>query len=85
MANVLGIRLDKVKTEQGPGYGGAILAMVGTGAYKNADEACEKLIEISSSVYPESELTELYDKKYQHFRKIYPALKEFFSEIKEEA
>ena len=85
MANVLGIRLDKVKTEQGPGYGGAILAMVGTGAYKNVDEACEKLIEISSSVYPESELTELYDKKYQHFRKIYPALKEFFSEIKEEA
>lgn len=85
MANVLGIRLDKVKTEQGPGYGGAILAMVGTGAYKNVDEACGRLVEISSSVYPDSELTELYNKKYQNFSRLYPALKEVFSEIKEEA
>lgn len=85
MANVLGIRLDKVKTEQGPGYGGAILAMVGTGAYQDVNEACTKLVEISSSVYPDAELTELYDKKYQNFSKIYPALKKVFSEIKEEA
>ncbi len=85
MANVLGIRLDKVKTEQGPGYGGAILAMVGTGAYSDVDEACGKLVEISSSVYPDEKLTALYDKKYQNFRKIYPALKDVFSEIKEEA
>ena len=85
MANVLGIRLDKVKTEQGPGYGGAILAMVGTGAYGDVNEACTKLVEISSSVYPDEKLVELYDKKYQNFRKIYPALKEVFSEIKEEA
>ena len=85
MANVLGIRLDKVKTEQGPGYGGAILAMVAAGEYKNVNEACGRLVEISSSVYPDKKLTELYDKKYQNFRKLYPALKEVFSEIKEEA
>ena len=85
MANVLGIRLDKVKTEQGPGYGGAILAMVGTGAYKDVNEACAELVEISSSVYPDEKLVELYDKKYRNFSKIYPALKKVFSEIKEEA
>ncbi len=85
MANVLGIRLDKVKTEQGPGYGGAILAMVGTGAYKSVSEACGRLVEISSSVYPDEKLTELYNKKYQNFSRLYPALKEVFSEIKEEA
>ena len=33
-ANVLGIPLDMVKTEQGPGYGAAMLAMVGCGKFK---------------------------------------------------
>ena len=36
MSNVLGIPLDIVATEQGPGYGGAILAMVATGQYPTA-------------------------------------------------
>lgn len=84
MANVLGIRLDTVKTEQGPGYGGAILAMVGTGAYESVEKACGELVEISSSVYPDEKLTALYEKKYNHFKKLYPALKEVFGEISEE-
>lgn len=84
MANVLGIRLDKVKTEQGPGYGGAILAMVGTGAFASVEEACKALVEISSSVYPDDELTALYDKKYKNFSKLYPALKNVFGEISKE-
>ena len=84
LANVLGIRLDKIKTEQGPGYGGAILAMVGTGAYKSVKEACEKLVEVSSSVYPDEKLTALYEKKYRNFSKLYPALKDFFKEIRED-
>lgn len=83
LASVLGIRLDKVKTEQGPGYGGAILAMVGTGAYSNVNEACNALVEVSSSVYPDEKLTALYDKKYKNFSKLYPALKNIFKEIKE--
>ncbi len=84
IANVLNIRLDKVKTEQGPGYGGAILAMIGTGRFANADEACSELIEISSSVYPEKELAALYDKKYEKFKKLYPALKPVFAQLAKE-
>lgn len=84
MANVLGIRLDTVKTEQGPGYGAAILAMVGDGAYASVSEACGKLVEISSSVYPEAELTAMYNERYSNFSKIYPALKSVFREIREE-
>ncbi|MCQ2474980.1 MAG: xylulokinase [Clostridia bacterium] len=84
MANVLGIRLDTVKTEQGPGYGAAILAMVGCGAYGSVSEACAELVEISSSVYPDAELSAMYDEKYKNFSKVYPALKNVFKEIKEE-
>ena len=83
LANVLGIRLDRVKTEQGPGYGGAILAMTACGEYESVDDACRKLVTISSSVYPEKELTEKYEKQYQRFVKIYPAMKNLFKELAE--
>ncbi|MBQ8782294.1 MAG: xylulokinase [Clostridia bacterium] len=84
IANVLGIRLDIVKTEQGPGYGGAMLAMVGCGVYNDVNEACNKLVEVVESVYPDEELAARYDKKYQSFKKIYPALKETFRELSKE-
>lgn len=79
IANVLNIRLDIVKTEQGPGYGGAMLAMVGCGVYNNVNEACNELVEVVESIYPDKNLASLYDKKYQKFKKIYPALKGIFS------
>lgn len=84
IANVLGIRLDNLVTEQGPGYGGAILAMVGTGAYDSVESACAELVSVSSSVYPDEELTALYEKKYNNFKKIYPALKGIFNDFSKE-
>lgn len=84
MANVLGIPLDTVKTEQGPGYGGAILAMVGSGAYDSVCEACGALVDVAETVYPDDELTAKYEEKYQNFKKIYPALKEVFADLNKE-
>ncbi len=79
MANVLGIPLDTVKTEQGPGYGGAILAMVGCGEFESVVAACDKLVEISDTVYPDEELSKLYNEKYSTFKAIYPSLKAIFN------
>ena len=78
MANVLGIELKKAATEQGPGFGGAILAMVASGAYPTVKEACDKLITVASGIRPEEELRARYEERYQAFRKIYPTLKELF-------
>ena len=80
-ANVLGIPLDLVKTEQGPGYGGAMLAMVGCGVYPNVQAAAEALVEVASTVEPDAELTARYEKQYRKYRKIYPAMKALFPEI----
>ncbi len=80
-ANVLGIPLNILKTEQGPGYGGAILAMVGTGRYTDVKSACSELTEIADTVYPDAELTEKYNKKYNKFKIIYPALKNVFADM----
>ncbi len=76
--NVLNIELDSPETEQGPGYGGAILAAVGCGVYASVEEAAKTLVKVTSTQKPDPELAAMYEEKYQTFRKIYPALKELF-------
>ena len=80
-ANVLGIPLDLVKTEQGPGYGGAMLAMVGCGRYGTVAEAADALVEVADTVTPDPALTARYEEQYRKFRRIYPAMKELFPAI----
>lgn len=84
LANVLNIPLDSVLTEQGPGYGGAILAMVGCGEYESVRQATDKLVSVASTVYPDREIAARYETKYQNFKKIYPTLKPLFQMLKEE-
>jgi len=81
LANVLGAELRSPASEQGPGMGGAMLAMVACGAYPTVKAACEALVTVCETVKPEPELTALYEKRYQQFRKIYPSLKNLFPEI----
>lgn len=78
LADVLNIPLDSAVTEQGPGYGAAILAMVGCGEYESVIKGAEKLVSTASTVYPDEKIALRYEKKYQKFRKIYPACKELF-------
>ena len=78
-ANVLGIPLDMVKTEQGPGYGAAMLAMVGCGKFVSVQEAADKLVEVASTTEPDAALTAKYEARYQNFKKLSPALKGFFA------
>ena len=78
-ANVLGIPLDMVKTEQGPGYGAAMLAMVGCGRFASVQEAADALVEVASTTELDPVLTAKYEARYQSFKKLYPALKDFFA------
>ena len=80
-ANVLGIPLELLKTEQGPGYGGAMLAMVGCGRYPSVQAAADALVQAAGRVEPDPALTERYEARYQQFRKIYPALRQVFPEL----
>ena len=82
-ANVLGIPLEQVKTEQGPGYGGAMLAMVGCGRFDSVQAASDALVEVASVTEPDPELTARYEKRYRQFQKIYPACRELFAELSE--
>ena len=79
MANVLNIRLDVLESEQGPGMGGAILAMVACGAYPTVADACARLVHTAETVEPDPDTAGRYELRYRQFRSLYPALKPVFA------
>ena len=81
LANVLGIPLDTMVTEQGPGYGAAMLAMVACGQFASVRAAADALVRVRSTVEPDPELTARYEKRYAQFRQIYPACKALFPNL----
>ena len=82
MANVLNMSIEVPASEQGPGMGGAILAMVACGEYTSVKEACKELCNTEMKVEPDSELIAKYEIKYQNWRQIYPACKDLFLTLK---
>ena len=80
-ANVLNCELEIPVSEQGPGMGGAMLAMVACGEYETVKACCEKLCSVASTVKSEPKLVAKYEARYQQFKKIYPAVKALFPEI----
>lgn len=83
IANVMNLKVDVIESEEGPGYGGAILAAVGCGEYASVEEAAQKLVKVVETVEPDAELAAKYEERYQKFRKIYPAVKGLFQELAE--
>lgn len=81
MANVLNVTLELPVSEQGPGMGGAMLAMVGCGEYESVQAVCGAQVRVASRVVPEPALVEKYERRYQQFRKVYPACKQLFAEL----
>ena len=81
IANVLNISLDLPQTEEGPGYGGAMLAMVGCGAYVSVGACANALVKTKATVTPDPEIAARYEERYHNFSKIYPAMKNLFKEL----
>lgn len=74
-ADVLGIPVHILTTEQGPSYGAAILAMVGCGVYRDVAEATEQMVSVKQTIFPNPQNVAKYQKKYETFTKLYPILK----------
>ena len=83
IANVMNLKVDVIESEEGPGYGGAILAAVGCGEYASVEEAGDKLVKVVETIEPDAELVAKYEERYQKFRKIYPTVKGLFQELAE--
>ena len=82
LADVLNVPLDIPQTEEGPGYGAAMLAMVGTGAYDSVRACADTLCHVRETVMPDPAIAARYEAQYRKFKQIYPTMKNLFQEIK---
>lgn len=82
IANVLGLELDIIESEEGPALGGAILAAVACGEYPDVKTATEKIVKVVDTVSPNQELVQKYDEQYKKFKQIYPVCRDLFKVLK---
>ena len=81
ISDILGVEVVKIKVEEGPALGAAILAMVGCNEYDSVKEACNAIVELSTEFTPDSKKVNYYNEKYQEFSKLYPTLKKLYKDI----
>jgi xylulokinase len=81
LANIFGVELVTVTSEEGAAYGAALLAAVGDGVWSGVPAACRQVIQITGSTSPQSDQVPLYNRQYALYRDLYPALKETFHQL----
>lgn len=82
ISNVLNLEIDIPESEEGPGYGASMLAMVAAGECADIGECADKFVRIKETVKPCDIIAERYNEKYKKFKSIYPSLKGVFGQLK---
>ncbi len=75
LADVMNKRVVTLETQEGSAFGAALLAMVGTGQFASAAEACRAVVREISSVEPSPEGVRVYGEGHRTYQALYPALK----------
>ena len=70
-----------INATEGPAFGVALLAGVGTGVFGSVEEACEATIKVTSTTKPIPRNMRVYEKFYPIYRRLYQSLKEDFDII----
>ncbi|MBD5439058.1 MAG: xylulokinase [Treponema sp.] len=81
LADVYGCPVKTVVSKEGPALGVAILAGAGTGVYSSVQDGCAAVIKTNPPQNPISQNSAEYEKFYNIYRALYPALKDNFSEL----
>lgn len=74
-ADVLGIPVDVVEGKELGAQGAAMAAGVAVGLYRDYDEAIQRTVRLSRTVYPRQEYRAVYEEKYAAYREIIGALR----------
>lgn len=81
LCNVLGIEIEIPACEEGPALGAAMLSMVACKEYESVDECAKALIKKDETIKPVDKLSERYNKQYEKFKNIYPAVKDLYKKL----
>ena len=74
-ANVYGYPCERLTAEEGGAFGAALMAGVGAGGWPNLEAACAAGISVAETIEPTAKTVERYNRGYEGYRKVYPALK----------
>jgi xylulokinase len=80
-ADVYGTTCATINGEEGPAYGAALLAAVGTGRFADVRQACRAGIRITRTIPPRAKAHRRYAELYGQYCRLYPALKQEFARI----
>lgn len=81
LADVSGYDHVTINVDEGPAFGVALLAGVGTGVWKSVPEACHATIEVVSNTPANPEAHRAYERYYALYRRLYQHLKADFAEV----
>ncbi len=85
MADVLNLDQVTVVSDEGPAFGAALLAGVGSGVWPSVDAACAAAVKPSGRTRPEPAGVSVYERLYPVYHGLYPALQASFRELAETA
>lgn len=80
-ADIYGVKTATINASEGPAFGVALLAAVGTGTFKNVVEACDATIQVTDSWTPDAKIKKIYDAAYPLYAGLYRSLKGNFAAI----
>jgi xylulokinase len=72
-ADIFGAKVVKLKSEQGPGMGAAMLAAAGCGWFASLSECAEQFVKAEQVYEPVPENVKKYRQLFRIYREIYPA------------
>ena len=75
-ADITGIPVSAPEVTEAAGMGAAILAGVAAGVFSDAASAIDSHLKIKKIYSPDPGIKALYDKRYELYKKFYPAVKE---------
>lgn len=81
-ADIFNTEIVTLQTEQGPGMGAAMLAMVACGWYEDLEQCVKTCVNYQDIIQPQSDRVKQYEKYYQSYCKIYEATKEICHQYK---
>jgi xylulokinase len=80
-ADIYKLPIVTTNANEGPAYGAALLAGVGTGVWSSVEQACKACIKQVAKVSPDKKVAAIYDRYFATFDKLYFDLKDRFAEL----
>jgi xylulokinase len=80
-ADMFGQPAVTINAEQGPAYGVALLAAVGSGEFKHVAEACKATIRVVDKTPPKKAAVNYYDRAFPLYQQLYRSLRADFKAI----